>query len=204
MLIDERDVPEGLAATAPDRRGGKKRHQSVLLVGRVCRGNVESACLVHDISGRGLMARFTVAPTEGETLVIEVRGLPAASGTVRWVKGRKAGFQFDSPQPVERVFQLKCDDGKIARPPRFPLYTRATMRLEGDRFQSEALDISAGGIKLASEHPVQPGQTGQVMLNETGTSLYGKVCWAQDGQFGFRFMSPLPLETLAQILAHSA
>lgn len=186
---------------APDRRGGGKRHQSVLLVGKVRRGEIESACLVHDISRRGLMARFTVAPTQGESLVIEVRGLTAATGTVRWVKGRKAGFQFDEPQSVERVFQLKRDDGLVARPPRFPLYTRATMRLGGERFAAEALDLSAGGIKLSSAQAVQPGQTGQVLLDDTGTALFGKVCWVRDDQFGFRFMSPLPLDTLAQILA---
>lgn len=200
MLSEDGDLSHEVDASAPERRGGGKRHQSVLLVGKVRRGDVESACLVHDISRRGLMARFTVPPTQGEALVIEVRGLPPASGTVRWVKGRKAGFQFDEPQAVEQVFQLKRDDGMVARPPRFPLYARATMRLEGERFRSEALDISAGGIKLASEHPVQAGQTGQVLLNDTGTALFGKVCWVRDGQFGFRFMSPMPLDTLAHIL----
>jgi hypothetical protein len=201
MLIEDRDVQVDPATTPPDRRAGGKRHQSVLLVGKVRRGDVESACLVHDISRRGLMARFTVPPVEGEALIIEVRGLAPASGTIRWVKGRKAGFQFDEPQAVEQIFRLKRDDGMTARPPRFPLYARATMRLEGERFPSEALDISAGGIKLASDHAVHPGQTGQVTLNETGTALFGKVCWVRENQFGFRFMSPLPLETLGQILS---
>ena len=201
MLTDDRDAPEDLPDPAPERRAGGKRHQSVLLVGKVRRGDVESACLVHDISRHGLMARFTVPPAQGETLVIEVRGLPPTTGTIRWVKGRKAGFQFAEQQVVEQVFQVKRGDGLVARPPRFPLYTRATMRLDGERFPAEALDISAGGIKLTSDHAVEPGQTGQVMLNDTGTALFGKICWMRDGQFGFRFMSPLPLETLAQILA---
>lgn len=201
MLTEHRDAPDDLSEPAPERRAGGKRHQSVLLVGKVRRGDVESACLVHDISRHGLMARFTVPPAQGETLVVEVRGLPPAVGTVRWVKGRKAGFQFDAPQPVEQVFQVKRGDGLIARPPRFPLYARATVRLEGDRFNAEALDLSAGGIKLSSDRAVQAGQTGQVTLNDTGTAMFGKVCWTRDGQFGFRFMSPLPLETLAQILA---
>lgn len=200
MLTDDLDAPEDLPEPAPERRAGK-RHQSVLLVGKVRRDQVESACLVHDISRHGLMARFTVPPAPGEALVIEVRGLPPAAGVIRWVKGRKAGFQFTEQQSVDQVFRVKRDDGLVSRPPRFPLYARATMRLEGERFAAEALDISAGGIKLTSEHPVEPGQTGQVMLNDTGTALFGRICWMRDGQFGFRFMSPLPLETLAQILA---
>ena len=200
MLTEDQVKADPPPRPAPERRAGK-RHRSVLLVGKFRRGDVEGACLVHDLSRHGLMARFTAAPAQGETLVIEVRGLPPIAGQIRWVKGRKAGFQFAEPQPVEQVFQLKGKDGLVARPPRFPLYARATLRLEGERFAAEALDISAGGVKLSSERAVQPGQTGQLMLDDTGTALFGKVCWMRDGQFGFRFMSPLPLETLAQILA---
>ena len=200
MLTDDLDAPEDLPEAATDRRAGK-RHRSVLLVGKVRRDGVESACLVNDISRHGLMARFTVPPAVGEELVVEVRGLPPATGVVRWVKGRKAGFQFTDPQAVEQVFQVKRDNGMVARAPRFPLYARATMRLEGERFAAETLDISAGGIKLISEHAIEPGQTGQVMLDDTGTALFGRIIWAREGQSGFRFMSPLPLETLAQILA---
>lgn len=199
MLTDDRDFADLAADLAPDRRTGK-RHQSVLLVGKVRRGDEETACLVHDISRNGMMARFPIPPTVGETLWVEVRGMPGAQGTVRWVKGRKAGVQFAEPQPIEQVFQLKRDDGLVARSPRFPLAAAVSLRFEGGRFRAEALDISAGGLKLAAEQRVEAGQTGQVVLVDTGTALFGKVCWVREGQFGFRFAAPLPLETLAQLL----
>lgn len=203
MLTDRLDDggPEPiLDIAATDRRAGGKRHQSVLLVGRVRRAGVIGACVVHDISRQGLMARFPEPPMVGDEMVLEVRGLPPVLGTVRWVNGRKAGFQFAEPQAVEQVFQLKRDDGMVARPPRFDIAGRATLRLEGERFAAEARDISAGGIKLVADQSVGAGQTGQVTLADTGTALFGRICWAHDGQFGFRFCSPLPLDTLARIL----
>lgn len=200
MLTDHSDgdiLPP--ATAAPERRAGK-RHQSVLLVGKARLGDVDGACLVHDISKNGMMARFPAPPEVGQELWVEVRGLPPALGTIRWVRGRKAGLQFAEPQSVEQVFQLKREDGLIARPPRFPLDASVLLRFDGERFRAQALDISAGGLKLAAERTVQQGQTGQATLLDTGTALFGKVCWAQDGQFGFRFCAPLPLDTLAQIL----
>lgn len=205
MLTDRSDDRESPGpdrpAAASDRRAGR-RHQSVLLVGKVRRAGVESACLVHDISTHGLMARFTVAPEIGEALEVEVRGLPPITGVVRWLESRKAGLHFGDAQPVDKLFQLKRADGLIARPPRFPLETRAALRVDGERFDADTLDISAGGVKLAVDRPVTPGQAGQVLLPGTeAPPLFGKVCWADGGQFGFRFMTPLPLDVLGRILA---
>lgn len=193
-----RSMVEEIAAT--DRRVGGKRHRSVLLVGRVRRAGVDGACLVHDISRDGLMARFAETPAVGEEMVVEVRGLPPVVGIVRWVSGRKAGLQFALPQLVEQVLQLRRVDGLVARPPRFVIVGQATLRLDGERFAAEARDISAGGVKLAADRAVNAGQTGQVTLLDTGTALFGRICWAQDGQFGFRFCAPLPLDALTHIL----
>jgi hypothetical protein len=187
------------AADAPERRSGK-RHSIVLLIGKVCRGDDESVCLVRDISKYGLMARFTKAPIVGETLRIEVRGLPLVPGTVRWVDGLKAGFEFDTPQDVDRVFRPQQDDGKIARAPRFAITGLARLRCEAGPFTATLIDISAGGAKLSSDTPVTPGLTGQIMLPDTGTSVYGTICWTRDERFGFKFVAPLPLATLSQIL----
>jgi hypothetical protein len=198
MLEDQED-PAAPTITGHERRAGQ-RHAIVLLIGRVCRDTRESACLVHDISKSGLMARFTTRPVVGEKLRIEVRGLPLVPGTIRWVNGMKAGFEFDAPQDVDAVFQLKRDDGMIARAPRFPITAQARLRFDETPFTATLIDISAGGAKLSSETPVEPGQAGQIMLPETGTAIFGTVCWTRDDRFGFRFVAPLSLATLSQIL----
>lgn len=188
-----------VAAADEERRSGK-RHQLVLLVGKRCDGDTQSACLVRDISRFGLMARFTVPPVMGEPICIEVRGLPPIHGIVRWVKDGRAGVEFDEPQDVDQVFKLKRDDGMIARPPRFPVTAAAVLRLDDSRFAAEVVDISPGGAKLVADMPVTTGQTGQILLRDTGTALFGTVCWTRDDHFGFRFVAPMPLATLSQIL----
>lgn len=194
-------LPLPADAAAGDRRAGGKRHQSVLLVGRARIGTTDTACLVHDISRNGMMARFPQPPSVGDTLIVEVRGLAPARAVIRWVRGHKAGMQFAEPQAVENVFQIRRDDGLIARPPRFAVQAAAVLRLDGARFPATLLDISAGGAKLMAERPVQADQTGQMMLADFDMALFGKVRWVKGEQFGFRFVAPLPLLTLAQILA---
>jgi len=90
------------------------------------------------------MARFTKPPTVGETLHIEVRGLPLAPGTIRWVHGLKAGFKFDSPQNIDAVFRQQQADGKIARARRFAISALARLRFEGEPFTAELAEISPG------------------------------------------------------------
>ena len=157
-------------------------------------------CLVHNISASGLMARFVDVPTVGDAITIEVRGLPPVSGTVRWVEGRKAGIQFDSPQPYEQIFSHETEDDTIPRPPRFPIALNADVRLGTHKFTTAMLDVSAGGAKMVVEGPVQPGLAGHIVVRPLGTMISGTVCWVEDGRFGFRFVSPLSMDTLAAIV----
>ncbi|WP_230482819.1 PilZ domain-containing protein [Sphingomonas sp. Leaf21] len=191
-------VEQQQSASAERRTG--QRHSAVLLLGKVC-GDAPGVCLVHNISSSGLMARFVAVPTVGDAICIEVRGLPPIPGTVRWVRGQKAGVQFDTLQPYERIFSSENEDGTIPRPPRFPVTLSAEVRLGDRKFPSELLDVSAGGAKLRGDDTVRPGLTGHVVIRPMNTSLFGTICWVKDGRFGFRFVSPLPLDTLAAIVA---
>lgn len=187
-------------APAGDQRRQGKRHRTVLLIGRVLRGRTESACLVHDISKHGLMARFTSPPTVGEQLRIEVRGLPEVDATIRWVREYKAGVQFEQEQDLTRVFRLRADDGHVARTPRFVMNAVADLRV-GDRGVAvDLLDISPGGVKLAGVEGIEVGQAGRVMLPDWHEPIFGTVCWVRDDRLGFRFVTPLPLTTLSRVL----
>jgi len=189
-------------ATAAERRAGGKRHQSVLLIGRVSGASGAPVCLVHDISKAGMCARFDVPPAVGDVVTVEVRGLPAVTGTVRWVRGRKAGLQFAEAQNIDQVFNPRGDDGTVARPPRFPLSAPAQLRLDGRRIVAELLDLSAGGAKLALAAPgPRPGQTGAIHLLRAEAPIYGGVAWARDDRIGFRFARPLPLAQLTALLS---
>ena len=202
MSQPDPQIPVAATASAGSERRTGKRHSLVLLVGKVLDPAGAHACLVHDVSPTGLMARFTRLPVAGQPICIEIRGLPPIDATVRWVKGFKAGIEFDQRQDVDCVFKVKRDDGLIARAPRFPVSAPASLRIGAQRIKAEALDISPGGAKLSADIGVQRGQAGQVLLTETGTALFGTVCWAYDGRFGFKFVAPLPLTTLSEILAN--
>jgi len=185
--------------TLAERRTGK-RHSAVLLLGKIC-GDKPGVCLVHNISATGLMARFVDIPTVGQSICIEVRGLSPISGTVRWVNGRKAGVQFDSPQPYERIFSHENEDGTIPRAPRFAVTLAADVRVGTHKFTTAMIDVSAGGAKMVAEGKIQPGLAGHIVVRPLGTAISGTVAWVKDGRFGFRFVSPLSMDALAAIVA---
>jgi hypothetical protein len=182
-----------------------RRHATVLLIGRVRHraaqwGKGESACLVHDISGRGLMARFTAAPSVGDRLLIQVRGLPEVAATVRWVDGLRGGVEFDEAQDIGSVFCLRDPRGHVARAPRFAMHASASLRSGDARIAVDILDISPGGVKLRSDVTLHSGQAGSVLLPEIDAVAFGMICWTRDDRAGFRFCAPLPLMSLSRIL----
>ena len=187
------------SVVTPDRRSGDRRYRPVLLIGRV-EGAGAPVCLVHDISAEGLMARFPDPPAVGDSLSVEVRGLPPIRATVRWIDGPKAGLRFDERQDVTRLFAIQREDGTVARAPRFPLAAPAQLRLGERRLAAELVDLSAGGAKLALTDPVQRGETGALHLSAIDAPLFGALCWSRDDRAGFRFAAPLTLPMLSGIL----
>ena len=184
----------------PDQRREGKRHTTVLLIGRVRHAGGETACLVHDISSHGLMARFTAAPMIADRILITVRGLPEIAATVRWVNGYKGGVEFDAVQDIAGVFLLRDDQGHIARTPRFAMQASASMQIGDRRIAVDILDVSPGGVKLRSDAAIHAGQAGSILLPEINVTAFGSVCWTRDDRFGFRFCTPLPLASLSRIL----
>lgn len=200
MLFDTAHDRYRILDTHEDRRADR-RHSTVLLMGKVDHGEHQSACLVHDISRQGLMARFTRQFAIGDVLDIEVRGMPSVRGIVRWVAGHRAGVAFADAQDLGPVFCLRGHDGVIARAPRFALAGIARLTLGGRAVEAELLDISAGGVKLRSASAVEGGQAGRIVLPDLAEPLFGTVCWTSEDRFGVRFVAPLPLVAMARILA---
>jgi hypothetical protein len=183
-----------------DQRREGKRHTTVLLIGRLRHAGGETACLVHDISSHGMMARFTAVPMVGDRLLVEVRGLPEVAATVRWVNDFRGGVEFDAPQDIGGVFCLRDDRGHVARTPRFAMQASAGMRIGDLRVPVDILDISPGGVKLRSDILIPVGRAGSVLLPQIDTAAFGSVCWTRDDRFGFRFCTPLSLSLLSRVL----
>ncbi|GGB39061.1 hypothetical protein GCM10011380_30660 [Sphingomonas metalli] len=187
--------------SAPARSGREGRINPVLLIGKVIRGDGGvGACIVHDLAPGGLVARFAAAPSVGETLMIEIRGMSAMVGTVRWVNGVKAGVAFASEQPIDAALHPSHDPGELARPPRFAVRTLVALRIREGRYPAELVDISAGGAKLLLDAGVNIGDVGQLTLPGPPATVFGRVRWEHQGLCGFQFCESLPLPLLTRIL----
>lgn len=192
------DAPDSPARTVDTRTA--KRASTVLLIGRVCHHDTESACLVLNISETGMMLRLTFAAQAGDRIEVETRGLAPCEATVRWVNGSKAGIEFDDRQNITAVLSPETLDGVIARSPRFDVALKIRISFPGHGFFGDVVNISPGGAKLAATEQVEIGQIGQIFLPGRELGIYGTVRWARDGQFGFQFSSALPLSSLHDCL----
>ena len=183
----------------PDSRRAA-RSATVLLIGKIHDGCSTTACLVLNLSEFGLMARIAFPATVGMRVAVEMRGMPLASATIRWINGTRVGMEFDHKQDLNPVFCLMSADGLVARAPRFPVRLKAVLRIAGRAVPVDIGNISPGGVRLSAEITVERGQTGQISIPGHDLCLFGCVRWVQDGAFGFHFSSPLPLSALSRCL----
>lgn len=186
-------------ASATERRAST-RASTVLLIGKIHDGRATTACLVLNLSDVGLMARLNFAAEVGQRVAVEMRGMPLAVATIRWVNGAKAGMEFDFRQNLNPVFCLLSDDGVVARPPRFDVSLEAILRIAGRGMKVHVINISPGGVRLAADAAVERGQTGQIVVTGRDVCMYGSVRWVENGEFGFHFSTPLSLRVLRDCL----
>lgn len=199
-VLDHHDRAGTPRPTSATERRGSARASTVLLIGKVHDGCATTACLVLNLSDVGLMARLSFAAEVGQRVAVEMRGMPLAVATIRWVNGAKAGMEFDFRQDLNPVFCLLSDDGVVARPPRFDVSLEAILRIAGRGMKVHVINISPGGVRLAADAAVERGQTGQIVVTGRDVCMYGSVRWVENGEFGFHFSTPLPLGMLRDCL----
>lgn len=201
----DREAENGRESGVGGDRRRAERHASVLLVGRICSGGGEAACLVHDISAHGLMARFPLPPPAvGETVRVAVRGMAPAAATVRWVRGSKAGLQFRETQDLGEALGQRLEEGWVRRAPRFPVGAATTLRVDGSWRVVELIDLSAGGAKLSAGPLIGEDLPAQLSLPSVAMPVHGNVCWHKADRMGLRFVTPLTLPELSAVLSAMA
>ncbi|MEG3088963.1 PilZ domain-containing protein [Sphingomonas sp. PB4P5] len=173
-----------------------ERISTVLLVGTIHDGSETIACPVLNLSEFGLMVRIDFATEVGARVAVEMRGMPLAAATVRWVRGTRAGIEFDHPQNLNAVFCLMGDDSFLARAPRYPVALRAVLLIDGRAVAVDIGNISARGVRLAADIALELGQTGQIIVPGREIALSGAIRWVEKGEYGFHFARPLPLGLL--------
>lgn len=185
---------------APERRAGE-RHSSVLMIGRADIGGQEHMCLIHNISARGLMARFAAPPPIGRELVVQCRGLPPTAAVVRWHHGERAGLEFRAERDVGAVLSGSGDRADGApRTPRFHVALPASLVRDGTVYPATVRDISTGGACLQTTAVARYGDVLRLSVTDCIAALPAVAVWRDEALLGIRFLHPLPLPQLACLL----
>ena len=97
-FLDAVDVEAFLAEASPFPRRPLRLHFQVPAM--VVAGSMRGAATIHDISQQGTRFESGLLLMRHQPIQLEVRGLPALSGHVRWARGSEYGVIF------ERSFRL--------------------------------------------------------------------------------------------------
>lgn len=183
-----------------ERRTGN-RHISVFRVGRLVDDGGDQICVIRNISAGGVMIESNRVPSIGSRVVVDLRsdrGLPA---TVRWVRDREAGVQFDTPIDVAAI--LREERPSILRMhPRAPRFVRqGRVKVIGTTNTSEGAitNISINGLGVRT--PVRFARDEPVIVSIDGLgAARAAVRWWENQEMGLKLQTPLSYRLLADWL----
>jgi hypothetical protein len=197
---------EGLEPIWPDlcERRTSGRIATVLLTGKLSKGAYEHACLVRNLSRRGMMLRSMAPLSGGDHVLVELRGLPAADAVVRWTKGGVTGIEFGADLDIQQILKPGPVDGHKARSPRFDVNLPGRLTSGTRHFRAELVDISQAGAKLELKGTLEAGEPAILAIQGFEHPFVGNVRWSRSNFVGLQFSRALCLEELDLILARSS
>lgn len=179
-------------ATA-DRRDAS-RTLTLFRVGSVIIAGRRELCLIKNISAGGMLIKSYCAIPAGTRLSVELKCGESVAGITSWVNGDTVGIEFDELVDVVALLALSME-GPRPRMPRIEIGCAAWIRDGVDIHRVDALDVSQGGLKIASERPFLVG--GDVIVTLPGLPPFaGVVRWQSVGCFGVTLNKVLPLPML--------
>lgn len=188
-LYSLRDAPP-----KPSDRRKCDRELTLFRVGSLRIGERRELCLIKNISAGGMLIRVycTIAP--GTRVSVELKCGEPVEGTACWVEGDTIGLTFDEPVDVVELLATSME-GPRPRMPRIAVDCTATVREGAEVHRVTVLDVSQGGLKVATDHALVGG--GPVMVTLPGLApVAGIVRWADSGCYGLTFNKVLPLPLL--------
>lgn len=188
----------------PERRVGQ-RHLTILRVGALTIDGTRELCLVRNISTGGVMAHVYRPVPVGTRVSVEIKTDHAIDGQVVWEADSNIGIAFDQKIDVAELLTSSkaADDGRRARRPRIQIDRAARVRVGSDVLMVHVHDISQGGIKISSDHPLVVDSDVVVTLDGM-RPLAGIVRWARDGQYGISLLQVIPIAELCEWLRQEA
>ena len=187
-------------APRPDHRR-QPGQVTILRVGSLIIEGERELCLIRNISAGGVTAHIYSSVTVGQRLAIELRGDHTVEGAVAWIENANIGIAFDEPIDVEAMLASHAASGTGWQPrlPRVEVDRLATLRIGAAVYGVSTRDISQGGVKVETDHPVEEGQA-VVLTLEKFRPLQGLVRWHVDGLCGISFNEVVPFHELMRWL----
>jgi hypothetical protein len=180
----------------PERRLAPRKAK-VLRVGLLECDQGAQLCLIRDISSGGLRVDLPYNLASGTKASIELNTGRRLQGTIIWYRDEQAGMEFDEPVDVEDFLApepaVPC--GPRPRLPRIGVNRVVTVRSGARLFRVPAIDISQGGMKVATD-AIRAGDEVVVLLADF-KPIPGVVCWSTAGCSGITFNQFLPLRCLS-------
>ena len=208
--LETEPVQNPQAAGADNRRA--QRQKAVLLVCRLVSPAADDLCLISDISEFGARAQTAQRLGVSDRVAFEFGNLFALNGTVRWVRDRQVGVEFDSMAELAPVLQRgRCSpsgqgqageatDTRRKRP-RIRRCAPVKLYLQGREHKAELHDLSTAGagIEITQPHPLQAGDWLHCEI-EGIDDRTATVRWVDGNRLGVSFDAQLPLRPLDEWL----
>lgn len=182
------------APPAPVERREGERTLTLFRVGSLMIGDRRELCLIKNISAGGMLIRAYCRIAAGTRVSVELKCGESVAGAARWIEGDTVGVEFDELIDVVELLATSME-GPRPRMPRIEVDCAAWIREGADVHRVDAVDVSQGGLKIASERPFAVG--GDVVVTLPGLpAVAGIVRWHDAGSFGVTFNKVLPLPLL--------
>lgn len=179
---------------SPVERRDADRTLTLFRVGSLIIGERRELCLIKNVSAGGMLIRAYCTIPAGTRVSIELKRGEAVEGIARWIEGDTVGVEFEELIDVVELLATSME-GPRPRMPRIEVACLAWVREGADAHRVDALDVSQGGLKLASERRFIVG--GDVVVTLPGLPpVAGTVRWHNAGCFGVTFNKVLPLPML--------
>ena len=170
---------------------------------KLCVVDHEYDCTIRNVSTFGMTVALEVVHLcVGIQVLVVCESVPTLCGTIRWARGGAFGIEFVKPLSLDQVFKMRqsAPAGMQPRPGRARLRMPAVARFADQSRKVDVLNLSVGGLMMASGLAPKPGQRLMVEFPDL-RPIGGHVRWSSVGSCGVMFAELLPIsaaEELAQ------
>ena len=182
------------AAPGPSERRDAERHLTLFRVGSLTIDGRRELCLIKNISAGGMLIRAYCRIEQGARLAVELKCGEAVDGIARWVEGDNIGIAFDESVDIVELLATSME-GPRPRMPRVETHCTAWVRDGADTLRVRALDVSQGGLKVASSREIAMGA--DVVVTLPGLAPQPAIIRWRDGEtYGITFNKIVALPLL--------